>query len=38
MIANLLCACASFSWVMETTIISIFLFGEYPYPVENQDN
>lgn len=38
MIANLLCACADFSWVMETTMVSIFLFGEYPYPSEEKDN
>lgn len=38
MIAKLLCAFASFSWLMETNIISIFLFGEYPYPSEEKDN
>ena len=28
--------CASFSWWIETTIASVVLFGEYPYP-ENED-
>lgn len=38
MIANFLCACASFSWILESSMVSILLFGEYPYPVESQDN
>lgn len=38
MIGNFLCACAAFSWVIETTMVSIFLFGEYPYPSENQND
>ncbi len=37
MIANFLCACATFSWFMETTMVSIFLFGESPYPTEEQE-
>lgn len=32
MISQLLDKCATFSWTMETTIASILLFGEYPYP------
>lgn len=38
MIAKFLCACAAFSWIMETNMISIFLFGEYPYPTEELNN
>lgn len=37
MIRNLLCAVAAFSWVLDTSMVSIFLFGEYPYPTEEQD-
>lgn len=37
MIRNLLCAVAAFSWVLDTSMVSIFLFGEYPYPAEEQD-
>lgn len=38
MIRNLLCAVAAFSWVIDTSIISLFLFGESPYPVEDAEN
>lgn len=38
MIRNLLCAVAAFSWVLDTSMISLLLFGEYPYPVEDADN
>ena len=40
LIANFLCACASFSWLAETSIVSLFLFGEQPYPTstDEQDN
>lgn len=38
MIRNLLCAVAAFSWVIETNLVSIFLFGECPYPTENKNN
>lgn len=38
MIRNLLCAVAAFSWVLDTSVISIWLFGEYPYPTEDQEN
>ena len=37
MIAKFLCACASFSWILESSMVSILLFGEYPYPAEDQD-
>lgn len=37
MIRNFLCMCASFSWIAHTNIVSIFLFGEYPYPDKEQD-
>jgi|GEM_PF-1483931 len=32
MISQFLTSCASFSEWMETTIVSVVLFGEYPYP------
>lgn len=35
MIAKLLMSCAAFSWWVETTLPSIFLFGECPYPTED---
>ncbi len=35
MISQLLCACAAFSWTIQTSIASILLFGEYPYPTED---
>ena len=35
MIRNLLCAVAAFSWVLDTSMVSICLFGEYPYPTED---
>jgi len=38
MIESLLNKLASFSWTMETSMVSIFLFGEYPYPTEESDN
>lgn len=38
MIRNLLCAVAAFSWVLDTSMISLLLFGEYPYPVEDAEN
>lgn len=37
MIGNLLCALASFSWIAQTTMVSILLFGEYPYPTEDEN-
>lgn len=37
MIGNFLCACASFSWIIETNLVSLFLFGESPYPTKEQD-
>lgn len=38
MIRNLLCAVAAFSWVLDTSMISLVLFGESPYPVEDAEN
>lgn len=38
MIRNLLCACAAFSWIIETNVVSIFLLGEYPYPTKDEKN
>ena len=39
MIRNLLCAVAAFSWVLDTSaMVSLFLFGESPYPVEDAEN
>lgn len=38
MIAHFLCACASFSWILESSMVSLLLFGEYPYPAEDQSN
>lgn len=38
MIANFLTTCAAFSWVIHTNIVSIFLFGESPYPTEDQED
>lgn len=37
-IGHLLCACAALSLTIETNLVSIFLFGEYPYPTEEQDD
>lgn len=36
MISNILKACASFSWFLDTSMISILLFGEYEYPSKDQ--
>lgn len=38
MLSQILTACAGFSWWIETTIASVFLFGEYPYPSEEDFN
>lgn len=38
MIGKFLCACAAFSWVLETSIISLFLFGESEYPTKEQND
>lgn len=38
MIAQFLTSCTIFSWWMETTIASILLFGEYPYPSPDAEN
>lgn len=34
MLTLLLTSLADFTWWLETTISSVFLFGEYPYPQE----
>ncbi len=38
MIGKLLMACAAFSWLAETSIVSLFLFGEQPYPTDEHEN
>lgn len=35
MVESFLLACTSFAWWIETTITSLLLFGEYPYPAED---
>lgn len=35
MISQFLTSCATFSSWMESTIVSVLLFGEYPYPTED---
>ncbi len=37
MIGHLLCAVAAWSWIIEFTLPSVVLLGEYPYPSE-EDN
>lgn len=37
MIARFLTLCAAFSWIFDTSMVSILLFGEYPYPTEESD-
>lgn len=34
MIGTILCALAKFSWVAQGGMVSILLFGESPYPTE----
>lgn len=34
MIGTILCALAKFSWIAELGMVSIVLFGESPYPAE----
>jgi hypothetical protein len=36
MIYHLLGTCAAFSWWIETNFTSLVLFGEYPYPTEEE--
>jgi len=38
MLAKLLTTCASFSWILESSMVSLFLFGESAYPTEDQSN
>ena len=35
MISSLLCSIASWSWIVENTLPSVILFGEYPYPADD---
>lgn len=35
MISNLLNQLANFSWTAQTTMVSLFLFGEYEYPTRD---
>lgn len=35
MIGRFLCVCASVSWWFQSSFVSLFLFGEYPYPTED---
>lgn len=35
-IANILASCASFSWWFEENVKSFLMFGEIPYPTEDE--
>ncbi len=35
MISQFLTSCVAFSWHVQTSYVSILLFGEYPYPTED---
>lgn len=37
MIEQILTAVAAFSWIVDTSLPSIVLFGEYPYPSEENE-
>lgn len=37
MIGCFLCALAKWSWVIKTTLPSVILLGEYPYPTEDAE-
>jgi hypothetical protein len=37
MIAHILVTVAAFSWIVDTSLPSIVLFGEYPYPSEENE-
>ena len=37
MLGNLLCSIATWFWVVENTLPSVILFGEYPYPIETDN-
>lgn len=37
MIAHILVTVAVFSWIVDTSLPSIVLFGEYPYPSEENE-
>ena len=34
LIGSLLTSVAAFSWIIDTSLPSIVLFGEYPYPTQ----
>lgn len=36
-IAHILVTVAAFSWIVDTSLPSIVLFGEYPYPSEENE-
>lgn len=38
MIGTLLTALAGFSWILESSMVSLLLFGESEYPTEEQDD
>lgn len=38
MISHLISVCLNFSWVIHSSMVSIWLFGEYPYPTEEQND
>jgi len=37
MISNILSSIASWSWIVENTLPSVVLFGEYPYPSSDEN-
>lgn len=37
MIAQLLNTIAAWSWILDTTLPSVVLFGEYPYPSDTDE-
>lgn len=37
MMARILTTIATFSWIVDTSLPSIVLFGEYPYPSEDAE-
>ena len=37
MMAHILTAIAAFSWIVDTSLPSIVLFGEYPYPSKENE-
>lgn len=37
MMARILTSIAAFSWIVDTSLPSIVLFGEYPYPSKDAE-